>query len=72
MGIEELVLPSMELTSDTIALMMLLVNVSTKSQCLIRVVLGPIQFGTNGDVLVGVNDAIIFGVNIQIISRYAK
>ena len=40
MGIEELVLPSMELTSDTIALMMLLVNVSTKSQCLIRVVLG--------------------------------
>lgn len=30
----------MELTSDTIALMMLLVNVSTKSQCLIRVVLG--------------------------------
>lgn len=34
--------------------------------------IGPIQFGTNGDVLVGVNVAIFFGVNIQIISRYAK
>ncbi len=34
--------------------------------------IGPIQFGTNGDVSVGVDAAIIFGINLQIISRYAK
>lgn len=34
--------------------------------------IGPIQFGTNGEVSVGVDVAIIFGINVQIISRYAK
>ena len=34
--------------------------------------IGPIQFGTNGDISVGVDVAIILGINIQIISRYAK
>ena len=30
------------------------------------------KFGTNGEVSVGVDVAIIFGINVQIISRYAK
>lgn len=30
------------------------------------------KFGTNGEVSVGVDVAIIFGINAQIISRYAK